>query len=224
MTLEELKNLFTIKGTTTKKIEKEFEEIAKALFNEFAIKTDGNTYLFKDIEFYYYSKNHKDIITHPRNSKPLSWYINDFGGIDLNFASHIKLVDDSPISKYILDDEAYFGGILIRELISEDEKIKLNSPLKVAELFRKFDAGEYDKSYPQIVAYSFQQTFDYHQERRRNLTKNNNETPDHETVAKKVNNILYVYDKGNIHQTDVNNLEKSFRDFVELPYRFYRKN
>lgn len=223
-TIEELKNLFTIKGTTTQKIEEEFDEIAKALFNEFAIKTDEKTYLFKDIEFYYYSKYHPDIITHPRNSKPMSWYINDFGGIDLNFASSIKRVSDSPLAKYILDDEAYFGGILIRELISEDKKIELNSPLKVAELFRKFDACEYDKSYPQIVARSSQETIDYQRELRKNLTKNNKVNPDQETVARKVSNILYVYDKENIHQADVNNLEKSFLDFVNSLYRFRREN
>jgi hypothetical protein len=48
------------------------------------------TFLFKEIEFYFYNKNHRDIITHPRESKPLCWYVNDFGGIDLNFASCIK--------------------------------------------------------------------------------------------------------------------------------------
>ena len=53
-------------------------------------KKADKIYLFKDIEFYFYNKNHRDIITHPRISKELCWYVNDFGGIDLNFASCIE--------------------------------------------------------------------------------------------------------------------------------------
>lgn len=71
-------------------IEERFEKIAKMLFESFAIQKGEKKYLFKDIEFYFYNKNHRDIITHPRVSKPLCWYINDFGGIDLNFESNIK--------------------------------------------------------------------------------------------------------------------------------------
>ena len=66
-------------------IEERFEQIAKMLFERFAIQKGEKKYLFKEIEFYFYNKNHRDIITHPRVSKPLCWYINDFGGIDINF-------------------------------------------------------------------------------------------------------------------------------------------
>lgn len=74
----------------TNDIEDRFEKIAKMLFESFAIQKGETVYLFKEIEFYFYNKNHRDIITHPRVSKPLCWYINDFGGIDLNFESNIK--------------------------------------------------------------------------------------------------------------------------------------
>ena len=74
----------------TSGIEERFEQIAKMLFESFAIQKGEKKYLFKEIEFYFYNKNHRDIITHPRVSKPLCWYINDFGGIDLNFESNIK--------------------------------------------------------------------------------------------------------------------------------------
>ncbi|WP_235402877.1 hypothetical protein [Leyella stercorea] len=74
----------------TSDIEERFEKIAKMLFESFAIQKGETVYLFKEIEFYFYNKNHRDIITHPRVSKPLCWYINDFGGIDLNFESNIK--------------------------------------------------------------------------------------------------------------------------------------
>ena len=74
----------------TNDIEDRFEQIAKMLFESFAIQKGEKKCLFKEIEFYFYNKNHRDIITHPRVSKPLCWYINDFGGIDLNFESNIK--------------------------------------------------------------------------------------------------------------------------------------
>ena len=83
--------LMTLDATMkTSDIEERFEKIAKMLFESFAIQKGETVYLFKEIEFYFYNKNHRDIITHPRVSKPLCWYINDFGGIDLNFESNIK--------------------------------------------------------------------------------------------------------------------------------------
>ena len=57
----------------TPEIELRFEQIAKMLFKSFAIKKGETVYLFKEIEFYFYNKNHRDIITHPRVSKPLCW-------------------------------------------------------------------------------------------------------------------------------------------------------
>lgn len=83
--------LMTLDATMkTSDIEERFEKIAKMLFESFAIQKGETVYLFKEIEFYFYNKNHRDIITHPRVSKSLCWYVNDFGGIDLNFESNIK--------------------------------------------------------------------------------------------------------------------------------------
>ena len=88
---EQLRQLMTLDANmNTYDIEERFEKIAKMLFESFAIQKGETVYLFKEIEFYFYNKNHRDIITHPRVSKPLCWYINDFGGIDLNFESNIK--------------------------------------------------------------------------------------------------------------------------------------
>lgn len=116
--------LMTLDATMkTSDIEERFEKIAKMLFESFAIQKGETVYLFKEIEFYFYNKNHRDIITHPRVSKSLCWYVNDFGGIDLNFASSIKRENrvnskGKNVEKYVLDDSAYFGGILIRQLIT----------------------------------------------------------------------------------------------------------
>ena len=124
--IDKLRQLMTLDtGMNTAEIELRFEQIAKMLFESFAIQKGEKKYLFKEIEFYFYNKNHRDIITHPRVSKPLYWYVIDFGGIDLYFISSIKRVNivnskGKNVMKYVLDDSAYFGGILIRQLIEKE--------------------------------------------------------------------------------------------------------
>ena len=88
-TTDELKKLMRIPANACN-IEDIFDKIANILKNECVIKYEGNEYRILDFEFYYYNKNHQDISVHPRNSEALCWYINDFGGIDLNFESKIK--------------------------------------------------------------------------------------------------------------------------------------
>ena len=154
MTIEELRELFIIGKDATKDVIKgRFDLIAKALFNNFAIKSGNDYYTFKEIEFYFYNRYHKDIITHPRNSEPMQFYVNDFGGIDINFESKIKFREfkrekdknDTIIKRrYVLDDNAYFGGVLIRQLRKYTKSNKgldyvelLDGPWKCADLFRK---------------------------------------------------------------------------------------
>ena len=136
----------------TNDIEERFELIAKMLFENFAIQKGEKKYLFKEIEFYFYNKNHRDIITYPRSSKPLCWYNNRFGGIDLNFESNIECRESK---KYDLDDTAYFGGILIRQLVCVNEvgssKV-LSGPLRCAELFKHNDTTS-SFNEPQLVKY-----------------------------------------------------------------------
>lgn len=146
-TTDELKKLMRIPANACN-IEDIFDKIANILKNECVIKYEGNEYRILDFEFYYYNKNHQDISVHPRNSEALCWYINDFGGIDLNFESKIKR---SPFSfKYELTDNSYFGGILLRQIqcISNDDKRIYDSPLKVAELFRILDATSQKQNNP----------------------------------------------------------------------------
>ncbi len=89
-TIDRLSKLMTLETSmNTSDIEIRFERIAQMLFGSFAVQKGETIYLFKEIEFYYYNKQHRDIITHPRISRPLCWYVNDFGGIDLNFDSTI---------------------------------------------------------------------------------------------------------------------------------------
>ena len=91
MTREELKSLMRIPANASKEmVMQTFERIAEVLMNGCVIKFQNEEYRILDFEFYYYNKNHQDISVHPRNSKALCWYINDFGGIDLNFESNIN--------------------------------------------------------------------------------------------------------------------------------------
>ena len=66
---DQLRQLMTLDANmNTNDIEDRFEQIAMMLFESFAIQKGEKKYLFKDIEFYFYNNNHRDIITHPRVS------------------------------------------------------------------------------------------------------------------------------------------------------------
>ena len=200
----------------TSDIEERFEKIAKMLLESFAIQKGEKKYFFKVIEFYFYNKNHRDIITHPRVSKPLCWYVNDFGGIDLNFASSIECVNrvnskGKNVMKYVLDDSAYFGGILICQLISEDGYEVLSGPLSCAELFRCHDATGVDKEFPVIVE-NKNNIVEYIRKPRINLLRSN------QPVEDKVNNILYQYHE-NV-QPSKETLCQDFLNFKDKPYGY----
>ena len=212
--IDQLRQLMTLDADiNTPEIELRFEQIAKMLFESFAIQKGEKKYLFKEIEFYFYNKNHRDIITHPRVSKPLCWYINDFGGIDLNFASNIKRESRAKskgktVEKYVLDDSAYFGGILIRQLISEDGCEILSGPLACAELFRCHNATGVDKEFPVLVDNNA--IVKYIRKPRVNLLRSK------QSVEDKVNNILYQY-HDNI-QSFKETLYQDFINFKDKPY------
>ena len=214
--IKELRQLMTLDANIdTTGIEEHFEQIAKMLFESFAIQKGEKKYLFKEIEFYFYNKNHRDIITHPRESKPLCWYINDFGGIDLNFGSKIRYEkrlnsNGKKVEKCVLDDSAYFGGILIRQLISEDGCEVLSGPLACAELFRCHNATGVDKEFPVLVDNNA--IVKYIRKPRVNLLRSN------QSVEDKVNNILYQY-HDNI-QSFKETLYQDFINFKDKPYGY----
>ena len=200
----------------TNDIEEHFEQIAKMLFESFAIQKGETMYLFKEIEFYFYNKNHRDIITHPRKSKSLCWYINDFGGIDLNFGSKIRYEkrlnsNGKKVEKCVLDETAYFGGILIRQLINEDGCEVLSGPLACAELFRCYDATGVDRGFPVLVEHD-NGMVGYIRKPRVNLLRSN------QSVEDKVNNILYQY-HDNV-QSSKETLYQDFINFKDKPYGY----
>ena len=214
---EQLRQLMTLDADiNTPEIELRFEQIAKMLFESFAIQKGETVYLFKEIEFYFYNKNHRDIITHPRVSKPLCWYINDFGGIDINFTSSIECVNrenskGKNVMKYVLDDSAYFGGILIRQLISEDGSAILSGPISCAELFRCHDATGVDYEFPILVEQN-NDVMSFIRKPRINLIRSN------QSVEAKVNNILYPYHDS--VQLDKDTLYQDFLNFRDKPYGY----
>ena len=212
---EQLRQLMTLDANmNTYDIEERFEKIAKMLFESFAIQKGETVYLFKEIEFYFYNKNHRDIITHPRVSKTLCWYINDFGGIDINFTSSIECVNrenskGKNVMKYVLDDSAYFGGILIRQLIEKESGEILKSPLACAELFRCYDATGVDNEFPVLLEHD-NDVMSFIRKPRINLIRSN------QSVEAKVNNILYQY-----HDNVRPDNETLYQDFKNFKDRFY---
>ena len=216
-TITQLRELMILDADiNTPEIELRFEQIAMMLFESFAIQKGEKKYLFKEIEFYFYNKNHRDIITHPRVSKSLCWYVNDFGGIDLNFASSIKRENRvnskrKNIEKYVLDDSAYFGGILIRQLIEKESGEILKSPLACAELFRCYDATGVDYEFPVLVDHN-NDVMSFIRKPRINLIRSN------QSVEAKVNNILYQY-HDNV-RPDNETLYQDFKNFKDRPYGY----
>ena len=222
-TIDQLRQLMSLDDNmNTIDIEKRFEQIAKMLFESFAIQKGETMYLFKDIEFYFYNKNHRDIITHPRESRPLCWYVNDFGGIDLNFESCIKLENKvnskgKKVLKYVLDDDAYFGGILIRQLEVKESGEILNGPLACAELFRSYEATGYsmNKDLPLLVEHdNGKAEYNPPMCRVNLLSSKQNEVG-------KVNNILYQY-HDNV-QPSKETLYQDFKDFKNKHYRYEKR-
>ena len=142
--------------------------------------------------------------------------MNDFGGIDLNFPSEICKKDGTDstgkkVNKYILDDSSYFGGILIRQLISEDKKEILEGPWACAELFRLHHAMEQDYNFPSLVERNNGMVGYIYKPRLNLLTGK-------QTVESKVDYILGEY----LSHPDREELYKEFFSFKDKRYRYVR--
>lgn len=211
-TLDKLKEL--LKGPNGKSKKDWFDEIAKILFEEVAIKADGKTYLFKEIEFYYYCKDHRDIITHPRNCKAMQWFINDFGGIDLTFESNVKYKQDDnrkdKKEKPVLEEDSYFGGILIRQLQEEKSGRILSGPLSCAELFRLQDSVGNVNCFPKLIPLETKRHCTTLSEARTNV-----KIDDETKIEKKIKYLMtYTNDLTN------RNHVKDYKEFMDKPYKY----
>ena len=158
--IDELRTLMSISANASEsEIMEAFDSIADYLKNYCVIKAKDGEYRILDFEFYFFNQNHQDITTHPRNSEALCWYINDFGGIDLNFKSEINPATTKKEGKsittysckYKLSKDSYFGGVLIRQIQRLSDKVIFDGPLKVAELFRTFNASHQLQDIPILI-------------------------------------------------------------------------
>ena len=211
--IEELRKSLVLNDVAEEEIKDKFDKIAENLFNNFIIKTSYGDFRFEEIEFYFHSNKHPDYIAHPRKSEPLIWYINDFGGIDINFKSEAqKQTPNDPWSKYCWDKESYYGGILIRQLKRISDGWELGSPLKVAELFRNLGcATEGHGAMPQLVYVKDLPKIEYDTIKRNNLVKSEAD----EFYRKKLKTISSWY--SNFDRSDD---VDSYKDQVKKGYRY----
>lgn len=217
--LEHLKALMTIAANASKNdINNRFQDIAKILQEEAVIKFNNAEYRIVDFEFYFYNKNHQDISVHPRISKALCWYINDFGGIDLNFESKIDR-DPEQYFKYWLTDNSFFGGVLIRQIQRVSDGMIFDGPLKVAELFRHIDATTHQQNTPIIeITKTKLSKIEFEAIYRYNLLGSRKCNDLDEKIKKKVDyNIKQCFTRCDASQ-DL--LETELKIFLKLPYRY----
>lgn len=139
--------------TSTNYIQDKFDELASILLEHSIIKKGQDMYIPRDIEFYYYSSKHMDIITYPRNSIGGEWFFHD-SGVDLSFESNIELRPDKKGTyKPFLTDSSSFGGILIRAVDQVDNMFQIRKrilgPKNVMfELFDQFNALSTPLNFP----------------------------------------------------------------------------
>ena len=227
MTLDELKQLMCIPADAKKEyIKNTFEIIADFFKNGCVIKYDNVEYRIVDFEFYFYNKNHQDITVHPRRSKALCWYINEFGGIDLNFESNIDKVfvkkGKTWSFKYKLTNDSYYGGILIRKIQRTCDDRIFDGPLKVAELFRIFDANSHQQNNPVLVEVTQLAKSDFKKGKRHNLLGNHKGADEERIKAKVGYNLKEWFTDDSVFDRD--KLEKELKEeFISKEYHIYSK-
>ena len=195
-----------------------FKEIAEMLLKKVAIRKGDKTYYIRDIEFYLYADNHRDIITYPRVCKAGQWFFHS-SGVDISFESYVKTIDDEyGLFRPVLGEDAFFGGVLIRQLYpagkapGDAKKCRLDGPHKVEwELFDQFDAFNEVEDFPRLVACE-------HEVEVKDGTKRCNLLSSTKDAGQKVGDILkYNYAASEVPEVE---LVSSFTDFMNEKYRF----
>ena len=126
-----------LSDTDNKDLQVWFQNIASELMCNHVIQKEKHQYAIVEIEFYYYSPEHRDVITYPRQMESGRWFFHQ-SGVDLTFDSFdIKFQND----KFELGKNSRFGGILIRGLRKLDGGEYIFGPQRcVNELWDNFDA------------------------------------------------------------------------------------
>ena len=224
MDLQKLKQMLSQRWLLDgkKDIETKFGELADSLLKHVSIQKGDKEYWMTDIEFYFYSSNHKDIITYPRNCEAGQWFFHP-SGVDISFESKIDTKEKSSTQKRkpYLTDTSVFGGILIRGIkiakvdnSVNDKTLCYNGPMLACdELFDKFDAFGNVTDFPKLVLNDHCVDIKKAESPRENiLTKN-------KTVEQKVDSIL----SNNYSGTDIDKTElyACFKNFINSKYRFH---
>lgn len=169
-----------------------FDEIAEILLKQVAICKGKKIFYIKDIEFYLYENNHRDIITYPRICKAGQWFFHP-SGIDISFESSVDVKsNDYELFQPILNEDAFFGGVLIRAIYPADKapsdacKYNLDGPHKVEwALFDCFDAFNETTNFPHLI--ECEHKIEYITKVRKNLKPKEND------YLKKIETILNSY-------------------------------
>lgn len=172
--------------------QKAFDEIAEILLKQVAICKGEKIFYIKDIEFYLYENNHRDIITYPRICKAGQWFFHP-SGIDISFESSVEVnSNDYELFQPILNEDAFFGGMLIRAIYPADKapsdacKYNLDGPHKVEwALFDCFDAFNETTNFPHLI--ECEHKIEYITKVRKNLKPKEND------YRKKIETILNSY-------------------------------
>lgn len=181
-----------IKGKNNGGYQKVFDDIAKILLNKVAICKGEKIFYIKDIEFYLYENNHRDIVTYPRICKAGQWFFHP-SGIDISFESSVDVKsNDFELFQPILREDAFFGGVLIRAIYPADKapsdacKYNLDGPHKVEwALFDCFDAFNEITDFPHLI--ECEHKIEYITKVRKNLKPKEND------YRKKIETILNSY-------------------------------
>jgi len=118
-----LNELFRINHSSETDIENSFERISKELLKNYSLKVNDSTFLFTEIEFYYFNKDyHEDINTHKHELPCGRWRCHG-SGLDITFESNVPNKTDP----------CFYGGILIRgikQINPPTDRPFVNGPLR----------------------------------------------------------------------------------------------
>ena len=214
--LQDLRSKLTkdslIKGRNNGGYQKVFDDIAKILLNKVAIRKGKKIFYIKDIEFYLYENNHRDIVTYPRICKAGQWFFHP-SGIDISFESSVEVnSNDYELFQPILNEDAFFGGVLIRAIYPADKapsdacKYNLDGPHKVEwALFDSFDAFNEVTDFPHLI--ECEHKIEYITKVRKNLKPKEND------YRKKIETILnYYYEDSPVSIDEWINVYKCFEN------------
>lgn len=214
--LQDLRSKLTkdslIKGRNNDGYQNVFDDIAKILLNKVAIRKGQKIFYIKDIEFYLYENNHRDIVTYPRICKAGQWFFHP-SGIDISFESSVDVKsNDYELFQPILREDAFFGGVLIRAIYpagkapSDACKYNLDGPHKVEwALFDCFDAFNEITDFPHLI--ECEHEIKPIPDVRKNLKPKEND------YRKKIETILnYYYENSLVSKDEWINIYKSFED------------